>query len=405
MLVGTVCTGLLTLPRAAQAADPAALDGGVSRIDADEATCAPGHTEGDPACKQLKNDRSVMTWFDATDTPLVARFGYPCGWRTSTSEQEEHDQVNVTRSEVGPENAYVDVQVRQHRERVDPGHLDAVAEEGSYDEVEYRYDGAVRTGLVSTADTAQYGTVAHATVPDPDSESLAHLELVSTLKGADCPQPRPDYLLVKRMLASLEPNETIPLVRMSDQDLKGGQLLTVDSVSLPEPGYVAIYETPLPEGVPGSNIIGASSLLAAGSHESITVPLDEALEGTQEVIAVIHRDEGDQIFNYRASSDEDLPYPGPLGAPISDAATVTVITRTTTTRKQTTTTEQAATRTTATPTSSPAQARGVTTTSPPADGATTTEADADGFGFGASLAAFVAASVMWIRRQHDGSDE
>ncbi|MDZ7700593.1 MAG: hypothetical protein U5J98_00215, partial [Halobacteriales archaeon] len=371
------------------------------------AACAPGHTEGEPACQQLKNDRAVMTWFDATDTPLVARFGYPCGWTTSVSELDGRTQANVTRSEIGPENAYVDVQVRNYHEPVSEGHLDSIAEEGSYDEVEYQYDGEVRTGLLSSADTAQYGTVAHATLPDPDSEMLAHVELVSTLKGADCPQPQPDYLLVKQMLKSLQPNRPAPAVRVSDQEVSGvvsTQGVTVDHVSLPAGGFVAIYKPPGPDEDPASTLLGASSYLTAGSHENVRVALDSAITSTGELMAVAHRDDdGNNVFEFAASPDRDRPYQGADLATVSDRATISVVTPTPVpsdaTKKRTTalgTTQPSATL-------GDAATAGPTTTNPPSGGTTT--ADADGFGFGVSLAALAAATAVWIRRHRDGPGE
>ncbi|MDZ7700945.1 MAG: hypothetical protein U5J98_02125 [Halobacteriales archaeon] len=314
VLAGTVGAGLVALPGATQATDRAPDDVAVSR-DATSETCTPGHTEGEPACQQLKNDRAVMTWFDATAAPLVTRFGYPCGWTATTSQYEDRDQANVSRSEIGPENAYVDVQVRNYHERVEAGHLDSVAEEGSYDEIEYRYDGTTRTGLVSTADTAQYGTVAHATVPAPGADSLVHVELISTLKGADCPQPQPDYLLLKQMLRTLQPNRPVPAVRLEDQSVSGDvdtPAVTVDSVTLPAGGFVAIYGLPASEEDLASALLGASSYLSAGKHEHVRVTLDASLPDSGEVLAVAHRDDdGDDRFGFGSSREADRPYQGP----------------------------------------------------------------------------------------------
>lgn len=407
VLSSVVGAGVVGLAGDARGASRPAGDVPGRRGPAGAAACTPGHTEGEPACQQLKNDRAVLTWFDATDTPLVARFGYPCGWTTSTSQHEDRDQANVSRSEIGPENVSVDVQVRDYHEPVEPGHLDSVAEEGSYDEVEYRYDGATRTGLVSTADTAQYGTVAHATVPAPADDSLVHLELVSTLKGADCPQPPPDYLLVKRMLESLQPNRPAPAIRLGDQSVSGDvdtPAVTVDSVTLPAGGFVAIYGSPTSEEDLASTLLGASTYLSSGRHEHIRVALDAALPDSREVLAVAHRDDdGDNRFGFGSSPPVDRPYQGPDLSPVADRATVTAVTPSpqgaAATERRTTAPET--TRPSATLGEAPSA--GPTTTSPPPGG--TTEADADGFGFGVSLAAIALAIIGYSRRRFGDSEE
>lgn len=169
-------------------------------------SCTPGHTDGDPACRQIADDGGVLTGFDAAGTALPVTFDYPCGWNASTTDQfDDRAQANATRSEIGDENGYVDVQVRAYYEAVSEGFLDAKKQDGNYDEVDYEYDGGTRRGLVSAESNARFGTLAHAVVPVQDS--LVHVELASTLQASSCDvEPRPDYGIVTEMFRSLEPN-------------------------------------------------------------------------------------------------------------------------------------------------------------------------------------------------------
>lgn len=374
VLAGSSGLGALAVVGTTGGASTAGGDGSSERQEGTDTTsCTPGHVEGNSACTQIRNDREVLTRFDATDTDLVTTFGYPCGWTATTNQYDDRVQANVTRSDVGPEGAYVDVQVRNYHEPVDERHLDDVAAEGSYDEVVYSYDGKDRTGLVSTADTAQFGTLAHAVVPSPETEGLTHVEFVSTMKGGDCPQPQPDYRLVKEMLATLEPNRPVASVSMSDQRVSGDvetQAVTVDSVYLPDGGFVAVYDTPLQEDDLAATIVGVSSRLESGRSENVRIVLDASISDTRDVVAVPHRDDGDNQFGFGATPGSDGPYVGQDMERVTDRATISV--------------EGA---------------------SSGGSSGQTTEADAPGFGIGASLGGLGLASLLFRWRTRRARDE
>lgn len=177
----------------------------------EEDGCTPGHDADDSPCQQVDDDAAVLTGFDATATALPVTFDYPCGWRTSTTDQfDGRSQANVTRDDF---DAYASVQVRAYFEPVGAGFIDDTRESGDYDDVEFDYDGETRTGIVTSPETAAFGTTGHATVPV--GPSLVHVELTSTLKGTACTQPRPDYDLVRDMLASLAPNRNTTFIEDS----------------------------------------------------------------------------------------------------------------------------------------------------------------------------------------------
>jgi archaellum component FlaG (FlaF/FlaG flagellin family) len=164
--------------------------------------CTPGHTAGDPPCKQVADDAEVLTTYDPSGSILPVSVRYPCGWDTDATEQfDDYAQVNASRSGFG---GSVDVQVRAHYEPVAAGFLAAKTEDGDYDQVEYEYAGEPRTGLVSAASTASLGTLAYAVVPVQGERVL--VELVSEMTPDTCDmETRPDWGLVKEMLRSLEP--------------------------------------------------------------------------------------------------------------------------------------------------------------------------------------------------------
>lgn len=71
-------------------------------------------------------------------------------------------------------------------------------------------------------------------------------------------------------------------VREQDGDGTGA---VIDEVVLIDEGYVALYADG--GGAPGE-LLGASELLAAGSHRAVEVAFDPALTGPTTVLSLIH---------------------------------------------------------------------------------------------------------------------
>jgi hypothetical protein len=165
--------------------------------------CTPGHSDGDPPCEQIADDATVLTEFNSAGKELRTGFDYPCGWRTSTTDQyDDRAQAQATRDDF---DAYVNVQIRNYTQPVEEGFLDQKRTEGNYDDVSYEYDGSTRTALLSAKSSASFGTLGHAVIPHEDA--FVHVEIVSTLKADECGvEPRPDYDVVKAMLGTIRPN-------------------------------------------------------------------------------------------------------------------------------------------------------------------------------------------------------
>lgn len=100
-----------------------------------------------------------------------------------------------------------------------------------------------------------------------------------------------------------EPTPIPPGVVMVDQTLDESGILTAEQVTLPAPGWVAIYR--VVDGDPGE-VIGKTSL-AAGVHENVEINVDTAL-ATESLFAGVLMDVGAEgVFEYPG---EDMPYPG-----------------------------------------------------------------------------------------------
>lgn len=79
---------------------------------------------------------------------------------------------------------------------------------------------------------------------------------------------------------------------MRDQALAGGstQSVLVDSIDLPEGGYVGIPTTPLQTDDLAATLVGASAYLSRGGTTNAAIMLQSGLGGGQEVVAIPHRD-------------------------------------------------------------------------------------------------------------------
>ncbi|HET7323559.1 MAG TPA: hypothetical protein VFJ06_04440 [Halococcus sp.] len=98
-----------------------------------------------------------------------------------------------------------------------------------------------------------------------------------------------------------------------------GTAVTVQSVYLPNGGYVAIHDVKKDENNPVGTVVGVSDYLKPGMHKNVPVGLFEApggnftverLQKSQTLSAVPHREtNGNRMFNFLATDSlKDGPY-------------------------------------------------------------------------------------------------
>jgi hypothetical protein len=131
----------------------------------------------------------------------------------------------------------------------------------------------------------------------------------------------------------VEPIPERATVAFEDQETDG-TTVTVDSVTIPEPGYVAIHDSSLLEDNVVGSVIGVSGYLEPGTYENVTVTLfdvpggefnETALTGDGVLIAMPHQETGDnQTYDFvRTDGAEDGPFTID-GQAVVDEAIVTV---------------------------------------------------------------------------------
>lgn len=162
-----------------------------------------------------------------------------------------------------------------------------------------------------------------------------------------------------------------------DNQTSDGQTVTVDSVTMSEGGFVTIHDSSLLDGNVVGSVVGTSEYLEPGTHENVSVTLNEPLTESQTLIAMSHLDTNDnQVYDFVTSGGSaDLPYVVDNNI-VVDPAYVTVEggggATTTTTETPTTTSTTTAAPTTGTSTTTQVGGGGAATSTTSTTGTTTT---------------------------------
>jgi PGF-CTERM protein len=99
-----------------------------------------------------------------------------------------------------------------------------------------------------------------------------------------------------------------PGITFDDQN-SSGQTVLVQSATLPQNGFIAIYDSTR-SGNATDKIIGASYLLDAGTTTNIRIQLDQPLNQTKSLTAVYHADSnGNGEFDFVSSNGQQDPAP------------------------------------------------------------------------------------------------
>ncbi|WP_420181825.1 DUF7282 domain-containing protein [Haloarcula sp. KBTZ06] len=175
-------------------------------------------------------------------------------------------------------------------------------------------------------------------------------------------------------------------VSISEQESDGSEVV-VDSAQLSEGGFIAIHA-----GNASGDVVGNSEYLGAGSHEDITVTLDEPMDEDFTAVAMPHQDtNGNEAYDFPGDDD---PYTQ-NGSAVTDSANVTIVEEEQTEAPDTETeTETETEAETEEETDAPA------TDEPATDESETTAAEGPGFTAAIALIALVAAALLAVRRDN-----
>ncbi|MFY4812509.1 DUF7282 domain-containing protein [Haloarcula sp. AONF1] len=175
-------------------------------------------------------------------------------------------------------------------------------------------------------------------------------------------------------------------VSISEQESTGSEVV-VDSAQLSEGGFIAIHA-----GNASGDVVGNSEYLGAGSHEDVTITLDEPMDEDFTAVAMPHRDtNSNEAYDF---PDADGPYTSNDTA-VTDSANVTIVEEQTEAPDTETETEAPDTET-----ETEEQTEETTTMDSGTDEVETTEQTGPGFTAALALIALVAAALLAVRRDN-----
>ncbi|WP_276260459.1 DUF7282 domain-containing protein [Haloglomus litoreum] len=184
--------------------------------------------------------------------------------------------------------------------------------------------------------------------------------------------------------------ERVATVTFNDQQQMGDTVL-VESVRLPNGGFVTIHDSTVADD-PFGSVRGTSNYLESGTSADINITLDEPASESGQFFAMPHRDtDGDETYDFVSSNgDDDGPYLNADGQIVLDAAQIQVGGMDTPTDTPTETDEPD------TPTETDEPDTPTETDEPET---TTTSGGQPGFGLAVSLIALVGAALIALRRR------
>jgi len=172
-------------------------------------------------------------------------------------------------------------------------------------------------------------------------------------------------------------------VSISDQESDGSEVV-VDSAQLSDGGFIVIHDSSLLEGEVAGSVVGNSEYLEAGSHEDVTITLDEPMDEDFTAIAMPHLDtNGNEAYDF---PDADGPYTE-NGSAVTASANVTVSAEPPETETEPPETETEPPETETEPMDTETEA-------------TTTAAEGPGFTAAIALIALIAAALLAVRRDN-----
>jgi len=129
--------------------------------------------------------------------------------------------------------------------------------------------------------------------------------------------------------AGAQAQQSTAAVTIADQP-SDGHTVVVDSVTVPEGGFVVVHNASLADGEVVGSVVGVSSYLEPGTHEDVPVTLARPLENASdvEVTAMPHQDtNGNEVFDFvTANGTTDGAYTtGADGTPVTDTATIDTV--------------------------------------------------------------------------------
>ncbi|THE65473.1 hypothetical protein D8Y22_08835 [Salinadaptatus halalkaliphilus] len=185
---------------------------------------------------------------------------------------------------------------------------------------------AAKGASQETARAVQYQRISVTQLQTLTQETAADATAYAVSEGFDDETQLVQFIEIDvvQKLETIDELEGTASISIVDQE-SDGETVIVGSVELSAGGFVAIYDG-VAADVDPDDVTGVSDYLEAGEYDDLEITLEDALEESQPVVAVVHHDTTeDQTFQYVESGGvEDEPYVTDGGGPVLDGAFVTI---------------------------------------------------------------------------------
>jgi PGF-CTERM protein len=166
-------------------------------------------------------------------------------------------------------------------------------------------------------------------MPHHDTNDNQQYDFVTSEGAADGPYVAKDIVVAPAMVnvSDMGMDGGTATVTLNNQTANGqADSVNVASATLSQGGFVTIHDGALLDGAALESVRGTSSYLEAGSHENISVTLDEPYSESGSIIAMPHTDtDDDETYDFVTSEGEaDGPYTTSGGDIVLDPASLTV---------------------------------------------------------------------------------
>ncbi len=165
-------------------------------------------------------------------------------------------------------------------------------------------------------------------MPHVDSNGNGEYEFVSSGGKTDGPYTKDGNIVVDDAMITVD-SKPMASVTFDDQT-SDGTMVSVDSVTMSDGGFIAIHDSSLLDGKVLDSVIGVSSYLDSGTHEDVSISLFNVpggdfdmsmLKDDQSLIAMPHLDtDGNEEYDFvESGGKKDGPYTKDGKAVIDDA--------------------------------------------------------------------------------------
>jgi len=185
--------------------------------------------------------------------------------------------------------------------------LDSVVGHSDYLEAGHHENVAV------ALDSRQVDTQSLIAMPHVDSNDDTNYTFVESEGGADGPFTAGGSAVIDSATVTVEASLAY------SGETGDGTTVTVDSVTLQDGGFVTIHDATVTEGQVFESIRGTSMYLSPGTHENVTITLDQPVEEDTTLVPMAHRDtDGNESYTFPASEGAtDGPYVAAGGAVVT----------------------------------------------------------------------------------------